>query len=166
MAHHTWGDEHFDWESLHKACSFFSKLTTWARLCIHTKEKYGTMRIEYFGMGHRGIYGLLNPGDLCFRWGGPKVTIKFPKNVRHLVKLERTPVLLSYLFNRFTYKIAKKTGLGYVFWLYQKLVFNIFTVIAVKRWPHIKDEILHEDCFDDLLYKRTKKYIGYVNKWR
>lgn len=102
--HHEWGSN-FDFKSLDKACRFFQKyLWILARVKCYTKEKYGTMRLEYF------------------------------------------------------YYCDLK--------LYKRFIFNLITLVAVKRWPHIQEEITDEYEFRDLLYKWVKKYINYKCYWR
>lgn len=48
---------------------------------------------------------------------------------------------------------------------YNRLVFNLVTVRAVKKWPHIQAEMLDDTPFQELLYQRIKKYIGFKDHW-
>ena len=66
MPHHEWGDGDFDWDSLYKCVSWFPRqLHRYARFNLTScKEKYGTMRLEWVGSCHGGLYGLLWPGRL------------------------------------------------------------------------------------------------------
>lgn len=54
MPHHEWGDEDFDWDSLYKSQRFIYKWSyRLAGLTVINKEKYGTIRYEFF-LGLRG----------------------------------------------------------------------------------------------------------------
>jgi len=167
MTKHYWGEENFDWDALYKACRFFDvNLKRWARLCVHTKEKYGTMRLEYLGY-NEGIYGLIYPGRLWLNYPGPTVTKKPHKSIRKYFPEGHTyQVGLFRVIDDFITAIARKCGLSRLFYRYQRLVFNIITFIAVKKWPHIKDEIMDEYDFKYLLYDWVKKKVNYVCNWK
>ena len=142
MPIHYWGDEDFDWNALGKACDFFYKhLRRWGRIGCYTKEKYGTMRLEFFTMSC-SPYNLIFPGRLSIH----------PWWLYHISYKYITPVL-------------RATGIGYCINQYQRFVFNVVTIIAVRKWPHIQAEIVNEIEFQDLLYKWVKKKIGFVDHW-
>lgn len=139
---HTWGDKDFDWHALDEACQYFSKnVQRYGRMMCFTKEKYGTMRIEFLNMQHHGIYGFL-----------------FPRNLYMMAKYRSMNDFIANIFN--------KIGLGYILWKYKVLVFNIVTIMTVNKWLHIKNEIIDDLYFDDLLYEWTKKKINYKCNWR
>lgn len=139
MASHDWSEKDFDWKSLEEACDFFMKLRTIGRIQISgTKEKYGTMRLEWFfwnGHYNEFLHSMIYPGYLHIQW---------PTWFRRIDQFIITP-------------IAVRIGLCRVITAYQRLVLNIITFIAVKKWPHIKNEILGDWDFDNLLYYWTKK---------
>lgn len=137
--YHEWGDKDFDWKALNEACGFFQRnLQRWARLFCLTKEKYGTLRLEWFDFGLHGVLGLINPRIMMWRGSN-----------------------WVYITNDKITAITRKIGLSWLFWQYQRLIFNILTVIAVKKWSHISAEIVDEYEFEEILYKITKIYIGY-----
>ncbi len=165
MAYHDWSEDDFDWHALNSACNFFStNIPRYARLCLYTKEKYGTLRLECFGMGHRGIYGLLHPKAIYWN---PKGPYYLKKPSKAMAKLGLMPHMCSiwYTLNQYSAAIAGFTKLSWLFWQYQRAVFNIVTVLAVKKWPHIQDEILDEPEFDDMLYGFVKRHLNYVSNW-
>ena len=146
MATHMWGSD-FDFMSLNLACDFFaSNLQKYGRIQITgCKEKYGTMRLEWFfwdGHYQQFVHSAMYPGWLY---------IQYPR--------------WMYKVDWFITAIANKSGLSWCLSAYQRLVFNIVTVLAVKKWPHLKDEILEELDFDTLLYSKVKKYLNYKCNW-
>ena len=78
MASHDWSDEKFDWSALNECVDWFpAQLHRYARFNLTSaKEKYGTMRLEFLGMCHGGLYGLIWPGHLHFRLKGPTRRVK------------------------------------------------------------------------------------------
>lgn len=147
MTHHDWNEDSFDWHSLGKACNFFLYLRSIGRVQISsTKEKYGTMRLEFLfwaGHYHEFMHSMIYPGRLFIKWP-------------YLVRL-----IDMYVFT----PIARYSGLCRLVTMYQRLVFNVLTIIAVKKWPHIRYEIMSELEFRDLLYDWTKKKVNYVSNW-
>jgi hypothetical protein len=162
---HYWGDEDFDWDSLNKVIDlFYTYLPLLGRICVHPKEKYGTLRLDFFHFlsSDTAFHSLIWPQYLCSRY-----TSKWRWKVKvNLPGFEDYYIPWSLWVDRYIFtEILVKTRLIKVFWAYQRLIFNIVTVIAVKKYKHIKDEILHELEFDDLLYKFVKKSIGYKSNW-
>lgn len=147
MPHHEWGDEDFDWKSLNQACNFFLKLRTIGRIQMaSTKEKYGTMRLDWFfwnGHYREFLHSMIYPGHLYIHW---------PLWMRKI--------------DEFATVIAKYLGILRLVSCYQRLIFNVITFIAVKKWSHIKDEIMDEYEFNELLYDYTKKKLNYVCNWK
>jgi hypothetical protein len=147
MAYHDWSEINFDWKALNECCDFFAtNLRRWGRIQISgCKEKYGTMRLEWFmwnGHYSQFIHSMIFPGYLH---------IRYPK--------------WMYKVDWIITDIAAKSGISRAVSAYQRLIFNIVTVIAVKKWPHIHDEILDELEFDELLYSYVKKKIKYECNW-
>lgn len=146
MPSHDWGDADFDWDSLYQCVDWFPKqLHRYARFpFLGCKEKYGTMRFEWWGCTFRGPYGLLYPGRLYFHW-----TTSF-----------------LYFTNEYITNISYKIYLTALFSKYQRLIFNIVTLRACQKWPHIVPEITNEYEFNEMLYDWVKKYVGYECVWR
>lgn len=159
--YHTYDiDDGFDWKALNECCDWFPKqLHRYARFNLAScKEKYGTMRFEYLGLCHGGLYGLIWPGRLFFhlRWPTRRKITKYGDY--------DSSILLE--INNIITAIAAKCGLQYTFKGYQRLIFNIITVVAVRKYPQIQKEITDDIEFRDLLYSYTKKLINYKCYWR
>jgi len=121
---HIWGDEDFDWEALDAACWYLYKnCKRWSRLGVHTKEKYGTMRVDcYFFVAYEPIQELVYPGyaySQLPKWFRSYIDFPLGKAVQFL-RLDRP-----------------------VRW-WQRKVIKYFWLRAAKKWSHIKDEILDE----------------------
>ncbi len=139
MTHHEWGDG-FDFCRLGEAINLFSKICRYGRIGFYAKEKYGTMRLCNFSFTS-DFYGLFHPGWVYYRW----------------------PVA-TYLINRKLSKYCK--WLWVCLWALQRVIFNLATLITVRKYIDLKDEIMEEPEFDDLLYVWVKKYLKYENHWR
>ena len=124
MTHHVWGDD-FDWQRLDAAGEFISSYCIHrARLRIHWKEKWGTLRYEYLEcilFGEWPIHALIKPGYLFYQ---------FPKWFRPIEDV------LGYVleFLRISPMIRK----------YQLKIFKEALMAAVERYPDLKDEILSD----------------------
>ena len=142
MTEHLWGDPDHDWESLYAAVLWFPKqLRRWGRVCVHAKEKWGCLRLEYFYWGP-SLFQLIFPGRLTsYPWWFYNFSFKYAQP------------LLNY------------SGIGYLIEHYQRLVFNVLTIMMVRKWPHIKDELIEDYDFQQLMYKITKKYLKYTDHW-
>ena len=162
MAHY-WGDEDFDWNALNHCVHLYDHvLKKYGRMCVHTKEKYGSMRLQFVGMGWGGIYGFIKPGHLFFRW----TSFKINKTVT--IEGEKHTYQQDFLMslNEFTETIAKYTGIRWLIHKYQMFLFNMLTLYCVRKYPHIKDEIMEEWEFERWLYGWVKKKVNYVCRWR
>lgn len=147
MAHHDWSEVDFDWRGLNEACHFFAKsLKRYGRIQITgCKEKYGTMRLEWFhwnGHYNEFLHSIIFPGYLYIKW---------PAWMRKI--------------DRFITQIAIGCGLCRALSAYQRLIFNIVTLVAVYRWSHLQEEMLDDLDFDALLYRWVKQDINYVCNW-
>lgn len=163
MASHYWGDEDFDWNALNHCVHLYDHvLKKYGRMCVYTKEKYGTMRLEYLGMGWDGIYGFLNPGHLIFRWKSVRIS-----RTRIIGDMAfESKVDLLYVFNEVTANLARYTGISWLIQKYQMFLFNMLTLYCVKKYPHIKDEIMDEYEFNTFLYAWVKRATNYVCGWK
>lgn len=142
MVEHYWGDPEYDWKSLYEATSWFpTQAQRWGRMCVHAKEKWGCLRLEYFYWGAT-LFQLVYPGRLVTepRW------------------------LYDFSYN-YARPVLKYSGIGYLIEQYQRLVFNILTIRMVKKWPHLKEELTEDFEFQELLYKRVKKWLDFKDKW-
>src|SRR5258708_13423385 len=114
--YHEWGDTTFDWEALNDACRFFSNnLRRYGRISISgCKEKYGTMRLEWFCWGahyNEFFHSLIKPGYLY---------VDFPVWFRNVDR--KIAIVMKYL------------GVSWIIEQYQRLLFNIITIITVTTW--------------------------------
>lgn len=117
---HTWGDDWPYWEDLNRAIHFIWWVCTKiGRIGVHSKEKYGTHRMTtYFWNG--SFHSLIYPG-YCYS--------QFPQ----------------WLWTFDIYYITKfMQWLRFPIWIvfqYQRCVFALAFYIAMKKHPHIADEI-------------------------
>jgi hypothetical protein len=146
MTSHHWGDKDFDWKALNDACRFFAvNLRRYGRMFVLTKEKYGTLRLEFLDIG----MGRVEIGTLFFN--------------RNWLYIHSKKI---YAFDKAVTKpIARFLRLNTLLRKYQRLVFNLVTLRACQKWPHIKAEILDEYEFKELLYSWVKNKVGYVCNW-
>lgn len=114
---HSWGDENVDWDGIQDAADIIGTICRrYGRFSCHTKEKYGTVR-AYVGF-YISLGGFLYPGY---------VYNQLPKWLFHLDIHYITPFLE--LFHK------------PIFW-YQRKVYNYAYQKALKKYPHLREEIL------------------------
>ena len=125
---HYWGDEGVDWKGIDDAARIIgTTFRRWGRLMCHEKEKYGTVR-AYVMFGNLCLHGLVYPAH---------VSNQFPLWLWHLDCLYIGPCL-RYFF-----------GKAFVWW--QAKVYRYAYHRALKKYPHLRKEILCcADC-DELL---------------
>ena len=124
---HDWSEEDFDWNGLYKAQTIIEKWCRCARLAIHAKEKYGTIRQSLYPW--RGsLHELIYPGY---------VSSQFPNWLWHVDCL-----FISKYMPKFIIKFVQKI---------QRFFYNVGLAKAVKKYPHIADEILN-DAQHDWIY--------------
>lgn len=125
MVEHMWGEEGVDWQAINDAASWMPYfMRKWGRFTVHGKEKYGVVRLEFLYMGFN-LHKLIFP-DYIFRH---RLFPEWLWNIDQCLEY-RTPVY-KYLFN---------------WWLvpYQVWIYKLAYKKAVKKWPHIKKEIMSE----------------------
>ena len=124
---HMWGDKGVDWGGIDDAASYIGDgLRKWGRVSVSQyKEKYGTVRV-YCSLGLWDWHQLTHPGYAFNQW--PKWL--WPFNFRG--------VWLIRLLNKAIYPFHC--------WLYRR-----YYEEAVRRWPHLKEEILCCADWDELL---------------
>jgi len=124
MVYHEWGEE-FDWKSLNEAGRYLEvNCRRWARFGVHTKEKWGTLRVSttlaYWT--YWPVFSLFYPGYCYYRW--PKCLIRYMEY----------PLAKAFIW----------TGLTGLVNRYQNAVLKYFWKRAAAKWPHISKEILDE----------------------
>lgn len=125
---HYWGDKGVDWKGIDDAAEFLGDYCArWGRFRGQTKEKYGTVRF-YTTMGYLSLHSLIFPGY---------VYSQFPKWLRTLDIYVISPVL-RFLFGRIWGK-------------WQVFIYRRAYVLALKKWPHLRKEILRDMDHVDLL---------------
>ncbi len=144
MPHHDWSDDWFKehGNDLVSAIDFFEKWNNRLRGPVFfVKEKYGTMRLGFFRM----------PIELD-AW---------------LLRINRLAIHYWWLYvcTRKIATLTVKLRLHYLILGYQRLIFNLVTVMTVKKYIEVKDELLSESEFDGLLYGFVKKYLRYESHW-
>jgi len=126
---HFWGEENFDWNGLNEAIDYIeTNLVRWGRINVRqAKEKFGTARI-YCSLGWAQLLSITHPKSVFNR---------YPKWLWKLDCHYGTKII-PFLFNWFIVPYHK--------WLYRKVYAN-----AIKKWPHLKEEITCCADFSDLL---------------
>lgn len=140
---HHWGDENVDWQGISDAASYiYNYLKRWRVPVRDCKEKWGTVRV-YTGLGwERGwlMNHLFKPGHMYYR---------FPRWVRTVDYWIPTHWLNPVLIPLHQ-------------WLYTRAYGN-----ALRKWPHLRLEILSGADYSELLRKHGVHHIrtsenGYV----
>ena len=125
---HNWGDGFEYFNDVGEAAYYIGNfLRKWGRVGVRdTKEKYGTVRV-YLSLGWRQLHCITHPGH-CFS--------RYPDWLWHLdcLYLSKAVRLLNCIVG------------PYHIWLYNKAYQN-----AIKKWPHIKEEILVMADFPELI---------------
>lgn len=128
---HHWGDEGVDWDGINNAAAYIGEnLIRWGRVGImQYKEKFGTVRV-YCQFGWHDLHSITHPGHAWIRY-------------------QRNGVL--WRFNYFTghgriFQILNLVVVPYHRWLYRFLYRQ-----AIRKWPHLRDEILGGADYSELL---------------
>lgn len=153
--YHLWGDDSFDWKGLDDCIHlFYVYCNTYGRIGFNIKEKYGTMRLDGIPFINN-LHSLIWPGYHYTQWDFFGYYKKYPKIRTLMSKIDYywVPTFLKY------------TGLGKVLFAYQRLIFNICTLKCVNKYPHLKDEIMDELEFKELLYNWVKNKTNYKCYW-
>ncbi len=126
---HTWGTEGVDWEGISDAAFFIAvNLRRFGRIGVRDwKEKWGTVRV-YCDLGWHSLLSITHPGWMHYG--------RYPKWLMHL-DIFWLPKLIGPL-NRIV-----------VPW--HKLVYRQVYKRALKRWPHLAEEILVAADWPELL---------------
>ena len=127
MPYHSWYDEEddFDFGRLNEAGFFIHKYCIKrARLYIHWKEKYGTLRYEYINsclFGFWPIHHIFKPACLRYQW------TKWVMNI---------DIVLG--------RLLEFIGVAPLVRRYQLYIFRKALFAAVKKYPDMEDEILSD----------------------
>lgn len=125
---HRWGDPNVDWAGISDAARWIAKyLRGWGRVQVWDhKEKWGTVRVSC-SLGWSQFYSITHPGYAYSRY--PRWLWVLDCRVgRHLV-VPLAPLILPW------HK-----------WLYRRAY-----RLALRRWPHLRVEILSGADFFELL---------------
>jgi hypothetical protein len=117
---HTWGDKGVDWQGINDCAEFIgSNLRKWGRVNVwQWKEKYGTVRV-HCELGLTSLYQLHHPGWAYIHWPPWAERLHYSRAASYICQ-KCYPVFLT---------IHK--------WLYRYLYSG-----ALKKWPHLKNEIM------------------------
>ena len=127
MPTHLWGSD-FDWEALDDAGAYIEKnCRRWGRVGVHTKEKYGTLRVST-----TAAFFCFEPFQ-CLIYPG-YYGAQFPPWFRTYIDVPLGTLLETLRIS----KLIRK---------WQYVVLKHFWKRAAKKWPHIATEILDE--YDD-----------------
>lgn len=127
---HNWSDDSVDWNGINSAVNYISDFCRkWARMGGQAKEKFGTVRF-YTTLGWRNFLHITHPGYVHY---GP-----YPK------------WLLTFDIY-YGYKVLKYTGLAYISYKWHCLIYRQAYKNAIKKWPHLKDEITCCADYSELL---------------
>lgn len=126
---HHWGDKDVDWAGISDAARFIGEgLRRWGRMNVTDwKEKYGTVRV-YCGLGWFSLLSITHPGYMHY---GPYPKWLMTFDLWHGHKLTR-------LVNWAVVPLHKRLYR----WRYKQ---------ALRRWPHLRQEILCCADWPDLL---------------
>lgn len=122
---HCWGDGFPYFGDVGEAADYIGTFCRrWGRICVtQTKEKYGTARV-YCHIGYYSLHGLIYPGYAYSQ---------FPDWLWHLDCRVITKLMSFFRFDK-------------IMVLWQKFIYRTAYKRALKKWPHIRNEIL--DCAD------------------
>ena len=130
---HCYGDKNVDWEGIDESAQYIGEnLKKWGRVNVRQwKEKFGTVRV-YCSLGWKNLLNITHPGYVHYR-PYPKWLMTF--DIFYLSRI------IPFLFNWFIVPYHK--------WLYRKLYFDM-----VKKYSHLKEEILCMADYDELLKEK------------
>ena len=117
---HYWSEEDFDWKGLGEAGHIIWWLCTKiGRVGIHQKEKYGTLRVSsWFWNG--SLHELIYPGY---------VSNQFPQWLWSFDIYYITPLIQWLRFPT------------WIMYQWQKFIYMLSYYIAMRKYPHIREEI-------------------------
>ena len=129
---HRWGDESVDWDGIDDAARFIGKgLRRWRVDVRQYKEKFGAVRV-YCSLGIAWWPQITHPGCVWLRWPRWLDFISYAHSWYNPFYIARRAV------NRLVVPLHK--------WLYRRYYRE-----AVRRWPHLRKEILRAADYPKLL---------------
>jgi hypothetical protein len=128
---HHWGDEDFPYFNDVENAAYEIKefCVRYGRLGGQSKEKYGTVRF-YAKFGVTGFHNLTHPGWVNYAWY-PKWLVRF--------EIYHSP------------KVFRALGITWFFSKWQPMVYRMAYKRALKKYPHIRKEILSCADYDEFL---------------
>lgn len=119
---HNWGDDNVDWEGISKAAYYIG------HICI----RYGRIRIT----------------DMKEKYGTVRVYASF--GWHSLFSVYRPHYYFTTKYNRWMDKVP----MGWMNWFvlpYQSVIYRLAYKKALKKWPHLRDEILDDADYPEYL---------------
>jgi len=141
---HVWGDEGVDWQGIDDAARYIGEnLRRWGRIQVKDyKEKWGTVRV-YCHFGCEALFWFVYPGWVYYRWPD------------WVMKIDRSDI------SHFLWRAFERILVPYQVYVY-KAVYNK----AVKRWPHLRQEILTDCDYPDLVMsKEVQREYGWDDSY-
>lgn len=122
---HIWGDEGVDWAAINAVAEEIPHhMRRWGRITVHGKEKYGTVRLEFLYYGF-SLNQFFFPGYMYY--GNSRI-----QKVFHKIDMSATAQwIYTNLINPWYTK--------YQMWITKRAIKK-----AVKKYPHIRKEILSD----------------------
>lgn len=124
---HCWGDKGVDWNGINDAAQYIHDYCVrWARLGGDYKEKFGTVR--FYARFHCQLHDLIYPGYMWIVW----------------------PQFMN-LVDLYFYATRVFDPVRSVINWWQAKVYRRAYKNAVKKWPHLRQEILCMADYDEFL---------------
>lgn len=120
---HHWGDEGVDWDGINDAAQYIGVgLRKWGRVDVRQyKEKYGTVRV-YCSLGLMWWPQLTHPGYVYIQW-------------------PRWFDFISYAHSRWNPFYLALCAANLVVVPFHKWLYRRYYRQAIKKWPHLRQEI-------------------------
>ena len=135
MPTHIWGDENVDWEGINDAAEYIATFCSrWGRLGGQHKEKWGEVRF-YPDFCHCFL-NLTHPGYVHYG--------RYPKWLM-TIDIYYGPSILKY------------SGLMWFLSKWQPFIYSLAYNKAIKKWPHLRAEILCGADHPELIRGATRK---------
>lgn len=133
MSYHEWGDDWPYWKDLDNCVSYvYTYSRRWGRLGGQVKEKFGSLRF-YASFGYLSLHTLTYPGY---------VYSQFPKWLWKL-DIDYIGPILRFFFEK-----------PFVKW--QMIIYNRLYQNCLKKWPHLRAEILCGADYPELIKGATR----------